>query len=68
MKKDWIMNALVDSPRSVVPYARTRYNIIPCDNQEVATQDLHCVVTSPRQPLETRCLKESMLLLAWMMR
>eukprot|EP00975_Prorocentrum_lima_P062644 12886733-Prorocentrum_lima.AAC.1 len=38
MKNDHIMNALVRlAKKRVAPYARTRFNIIPHDNQEVAT-------------------------------
>eukprot|EP00975_Prorocentrum_lima_P060150 12612249-Prorocentrum_lima.AAC.1 len=38
MTKDHIMNALVaPAKKRVVPYARTRCNIIPENDQEVAT-------------------------------
>eukprot|EP00975_Prorocentrum_lima_P021172 4456279-Prorocentrum_lima.AAC.1 len=38
MKNEQIMKALVSlAKRGVVPCARTRFNIIPYDNQEVAT-------------------------------
>eukprot|EP00975_Prorocentrum_lima_P067989 12918161-Prorocentrum_lima.AAC.1 len=59
MKKDQIINALVTlAKKRVVPYARTRYNIIPGNDQEVATPRSRLLgtltyvdVELPRQPL-----------------
>eukprot|EP00975_Prorocentrum_lima_P070421 12931884-Prorocentrum_lima.AAC.1 len=70
------MHVLVSlATKRVVPYARTRFNTIPDDNQELATPRSRllgaCTIRgcgSTRQALETRCLKGSVLLLGWMMR
>eukprot|EP00975_Prorocentrum_lima_P063076 12889338-Prorocentrum_lima.AAC.1 len=68
------MKALVSlAKKRVVPYARTRFSIIPCDNQEVATPRSRLLGSYTIRGCGIAkatfgSLKGSMLLLGWMLR